>query len=143
MNEDEVNYLEKILANEKNEQIINTTFKDIDREKKEILGELELSKTHTTELIKKLEDYKYIDELQGLEYGRYLRWINLKNPEKLKLTNGGILCEIKIDDNIFLVLKNKQNWFFQINLNENLIFQKLTDQEKIILYAVNYLNSAS
>ncbi len=37
-------------------------------------------------------------------------------------------------------MKNRMNRFFQINLDENLIFQKLTDQEKIILYAIDLAN---
>ena len=37
-------------------------------------------------------------------------------------------------------MKNNMNRFFQINLDENLIFQKLTDQEKIILYAIDIVN---
>ena len=69
----------------------------------------------------------------------YFRWINLNNPENLKLTNGGILCEIKVEDNLNLVFKNRMNMFFQINMEENLLFQKFSDQERIILYALDYL----
>ena len=72
--------------------------------------------------------------------GRYIRWINITNPTNIKLTNGGILCEIKIEDYVSLVMKNNINQFFQINLDENLIFQKLTDQEKVILYAIDLVN---
>ena len=41
---------------------------------------------------------------------------------------------------LILLLKNNINRIFQINLEENLIFQKLTDQEKIILYAIDMVN---
>ena len=53
--------------------------------------------------------------------------------------NGGILCEIKIKDSISLIMKNKNNYFFQVKLDEALIFQRLTNQEKIILYAIDLI----
>ena len=106
----------------------------------DIINELNLSKKNTKELLKKLKDYQYIDEYSQLTEGRYLRWINLTNPDALKLTNGGILCEIKIKDSISLIMKNKNNVFFQIKLDECLLFQRLTTQEKIILYAIDLSN---
>ena len=65
----------------------------------------------------------------------------MKNPEdEIKLTNGALLCDIKIEDNILLLCKNNMNRIFNVNMSENLIFQKLTDQEKIILYAIDCLS---
>ena len=78
--------------------------------------------------------------MTDLQNGRYISWINLTKPDNIKLTTGGILCEIKIEDSVILVLKNNMNRFFQINMDENLIFQRLSDQERIILYALDYLN---
>ena len=54
---------------------------------------------------------------------------------------GGVLCEIKVEDNINLVFKNFMNRYFQINMEENLLFQKLSDQERVILYALDHLES--
>ena len=39
------------------------------------------------------------------------------------------------------IMKNNMNRLFQINLDENLIFQRLTEQEKIILYAIDIVNN--
>ena len=141
MDEDDVEYLEKLMTNETNENITNLTFKEIDLRKREIITELELSIRYTKELLKKLDDYRYVDEMPDLQVGRYMRWINLTKPDNIKLTNGGILCEIKIEDAIILILKNNMNQFFQISMDENLVFQRLSDQEKIILYAVDYVNN--
>ena len=132
--------LEKSLQNTNNKNILKLSFHDINKEKESILKELNLSKKNTNELIKKLKDYQYVDEYSQLTEGRYLRWINLTNPHALKLTNGGILCEIKINDSISLIMKNKNNVFFQVKLDETLVFQKLTNQEKIILYAIDLIN---
>lgn len=141
MNEEEIAYLEKAITNETNENIMNLTFADVERKKRAILAELDLSKANTAKLLKQLDDYRYIDELPELQLGRYLRWINLanSNPDQIKLTNGGILCEINIEDNVVLVLKNKRNDFFRINMDKSLIFQRLSDQERVILYATDYL----
>ena len=140
MNSDDIQYLEKILNNENNESLMNLTFDKIDTKKREIVDELSLSKKETKELFKKLEDYRYVEEMQELRVGNYIRWINLNDPDNLELKNGAILSEVKIEDNILLVLKNFiSRRFFQINMEENLLFQKLSDQEKVILYALDHL----
>ena len=141
MNEDDMNFLEKSFVNNNNKNISKLTFNNINRQKETIISELNLTKKNTKNLLTRLKDYQYIDEVPELIEGRYIRWINITNPTNIKLTNGGILCEIKIEDYISLVMKNNMNQFFQINLDENLIFQKLTDQEKIILYAIDLANT--
>jgi len=60
--------------------------------------------------------------------------------DNIKLTNGGILCDINILKNgIHLKCKNRFNKFFQIKLDENLVFQKLKDTELIILKVLDFL----
>lgn len=140
MNETDMLFLEKSLTNECNKNISKLTFDAINKNKQDIISDLYLSKREKDTLLKQLKDYQYIDELPDLVEGRYIRWINIINPHNIKLTNGGILCEIKMEDYVILVMKNKMNRFFQINLDENLIFQKLTDQEKVILYAIDLVN---
>jgi hypothetical protein len=132
--------LEKSLNNNNNKNISTLTFDDINKEKELIINELNLSKKNTNELLKKLKDYQFIDEYPQLIEGRYIRWINITNPDHITLATGGILCEIKINDSIVLIMKNKNNVFFQIKLDETLVFQRLTNQEKIILYAIDLIN---
>ncbi len=140
MNEADMLFLEKSLTNESNKNISKLTFDDINKNKLNVISDLYLNKREKDLLLKQLKDYQYIDELPDLVEGRYIRWINIIDPHNIKLTNGGILCEIKMEDYVTLVMKNKMNRFFQINLDENLIFQKLTDQEKVILYAIDLVN---
>ena len=90
--------------------------------------------------LKKLKEYRYINNINDLNYGCYIRWINLKNIENLKLTNGGFICDIKINEGIEILCRNNFNKLFQLRFDENLIFQKLTDQEKVLLSVVDYLN---
>ena len=140
MNEDDMTFLEKSLQNNNNKNISSLTFSDISKDKENIVNDLNLTKKESKKILDKLIDYRYIDEIPDLVEGRYIRWINLKNPYDIKLTTGGILCEIKMEDYVSLVMKNNMNRLFQINLDENLIFQRLTEQEKIILYAIDLVN---
>lgn len=137
--------IEKLLSaleDDDNAQLLELDFKKIEIEKKKILDKLELPQKQQNVLLKKLRQYRYIDELPGMKYGSYVRWISLKNPENLKLTNGGIVCEMKVGDKgIVIVCKNNFNRFFQLNMTETLIFQKLTEQELVLLSALEYINA--
>ena len=137
--------IEKLLSaleDDDNAQLLELDFKKIEIEKKDILDKLELPQDQQKDLLKKLRHYRYIDELPGMKYGSYVRWISLKNPENLKLTNGGIVCEMKVGDKgIVIVCKNNFNRFFQLNMTETLIFQKLTEQELVLLSALEYINA--
>ena len=142
MNEEAMQFLNHSLNNDNNESINNLTSELIKERKETILNELPITKKELGNLTKKLKGYRYVEELQELHIGCYIRWIKLKNPEdEIKLTNGALLCDIKIEDNILLVCKNNMNRIFNVNMSENLIFQKLTDQEKIILYAIHCLSN--
>ena len=133
------NDLNKALENENNESIINLTISEIKSEKNDILQKLQFGKEDLKKNLKKLKEYRYINNINDLNYGYYIRWINLKNVENLKLTNGGFICDIKINDGIEILCRNNFNKLFQLRFDENLIFQKLTEQEKIILNVINNL----
>lgn len=137
--------IEKLLSaleDDDNAQLLELDFKKIEIEKKDILDKLQLPKKQQNDILKKLRQYRYIDELPGMKYGSYVRWISLKNPENLKLTNGGIVCEMKVGDKgIVIVCKNNFNRFFQLNMTETLIFQKLTEEELVLLSALEYINA--
>ena len=134
-------YLLKSLDNENNSSIGNLNSKLIKSMKNDYLQHLQLSRDKLKEYHKKLKDYRYVDDLSNIQYGRYIRWINLTDPNNLKLTTGGIIIDIKIcETGIHLICKNFKNHKFQIRINECFIFQKITEQEKIILFALDYLD---
>ena len=64
----------------------------------------------------------------------------MKNPENIKLSNGGIVCDIKINEGINIICRNNMHRFFQLKMGECLVFQKLSQQEQVILKALDYLN---
>lgn len=132
--------LEKALNNNENEVLIDMNYKKISDMKKKVVQSLPIHKDEKKKIICKLKEYRYINELPELHYGRYIRWISLKDEENIYLTNGGIICEIKVEDTgIHIVCKNRINKFIQINMNEHFIFQKLTLQEKVLLTALQYV----
>ena len=141
MNEDNSNYLLKSLDNENNSSMNNLTSNKIKSMKNDYLQQLQLSREKLKEYHIKLKEYRYVDDLSDIQYGRYIRWINLKDPTNISLTQGGLIIDIKIcQGGIQVVCKNFRNKKFQIKIDECFIFQKLTDQEKIILSALDYLN---
>jgi len=131
----------KALENENNENLMNFTTIKLREMNQRVLKELPLTKTQYNDFVKKLADYKFIDELNDLKEGAYIRWINISNPEKMVLTKGSIFCETKITDiGIVLVGKSFYNKFFQIKLDDCLVFQHLTNEEKVLLNALDYLS---
>tara|TARA_Y100000389_G_C17354820_1_gene460466 strand:+ start:107 stop:538 length:432 start_codon:yes stop_codon:yes gene_type:complete len=132
------------LNNEDNKEIIdlNITIDIINNDKNSIISNLVIDNEKKQQILEKLKIYKLIDELPDLKYGSYIRWINIKNNYNVKLTNGGILCDIKIKNNgIILICKNNINKMFELNMSNNIIFQKLTNQELILLSAIEFVNS--
>ena len=139
----DVNKLLKALDDETNENLFNFTTKKILEMNLQVLKELHLDRNETLDILKKLKEYKYVDEMNDLKYGTYLRWIPLNDPENIHLTKGAVFCELKITDNgVFIVCKNLgySTKHFQIKMDECLVFQKLTQQELVLLSALDHLS---
>ena len=135
-----IQLLQQALENDDNLNIINTNIQDIKNKKNDILQELGLKRDDLKSFHKKLNGYMYIDNISDLKYGRNIRWINLKQLDPIKITNGSVLCDIKIGaKGIVLVLKGFNASFITLYFNENILFQKINDEEKMILKAVEYL----
>jgi hypothetical protein len=142
MNAKDAEKLMKALDDDTNDNLFNFTTKKIKEMNTKILNELYLSKKETSEILSKLKDYIYVDEMNELKYGTYIRWIPIEDPENIQLTKGAIFCELKItDDGIKCVCKNFGyiNKHFKIDMDKNLIFRKLTSQELVLLAALDHL----
>ena len=138
---DDINkLLETALNNDNNANIMELTNEKIATWKNNALQRLFLERSKLKSFHKKLKEYKHISGMDDLSFGHYIRWVNLKNPENFKLTNGAIVCDIKvINDQVQIICKGGKR-IFQIKFDENMIFQKLSDQEKIILSVLDHLN---
>ena len=89
--------IEKIidaLENKQNDNILNLTLEKIKNINLNILKELEISKKTCNEYLKALKHYYFIDEIDELKHGTYIRWINLE--DNLILNKGAIFCDTKI-----------------------------------------------
>jgi hypothetical protein len=139
----DVNKLLKALDDDSNETLLNFTTNTIRDMTLKILKELHLPKQETIDIFNKLKDYKYVDEMNELKYGTFLRWIPIEDPTNIYLSKGALFCEMKItDDGVFCVCKNFgfPARHFQISMDKNLIFQRLTDQEQVLLSALDHLS---
>ena len=106
---------------------------------KNVLNELQLTKKKINEILEKLKNYKYVEEVDNLKCGAFIRWISLNDDmNKIKLHNPVIICEIKFTDiGTILLCKNFINHHRTIKLDECLIFQKFTDDEIIMINIVD------
>ena len=141
MSDQEINNLLLALENESNNSIMNLTSSKIKTIKNNMLQKLAMERDELKVMHKKLKGYRYCSDMNDVQYGYYIRWIPLKNPDNIKLTNGGIIIDIDIINScVQLRIKNNMNRIFQIKLDECYIFQKITPQEKVILGVLDYLD---
>lgn len=157
--------LQAALDNDKNESISKLTYSQIKRDKNDILQSLQFKADELKSLHHRLNGYRYIENGQDVSVGSYVRWISLKTPDKdnLVLTNGAYVCGVYYtednkgggddeghegddDDGIISITRircktthGNRCRFFILNVDENVLFQKLTDQERIILDAFKFI----
>ena len=130
--------LDKALDNPFNDEIENLNYDKIQEMNIKIINELHLSKKDAVIIAISLKDYLFIDELSDIKDGRFVKWINLEDPVKLK--QGGIICGYEIgNEGVYLKCKNFKNRFFSLSLEKNLVFQKLSNQEIIIINALKLI----
>ncbi len=136
-----VELLDKALDNDQNDSILSLTNKKITEMNLRIIKELGFKKEDTLLYVKKLKGYRYIDEIKDIRVGGFLKWIPInENNEYLPLHSGGIICDIKLTDNgTFIACKNFAGRFYQFKFDDALIFQKLSNQEQVILSALDHL----
>jgi hypothetical protein len=122
-----------------NEFLENKTMKIVIQEIFEIINILHSNPETVEGTCKKLAEYRYVDEIRELHKGKFVRWISKKSPTKLN--NGGIVMDIKFNDNgIHILCKNSQNRFLQYKFDECFTFQKMTLEEQLILLSYEQLN---
>lgn len=140
----DVNKLMYALDNENNESIMNLTSKKILEMNLNIIKELHLDKPTTLDYLKKLKGYRYVDEINDLKHGSFIRWIPITDPSYLPLHHCGMICDIKITDNgVLITCKNFMHRHYTFKMDECLIFQKLNTQEKVIIHALDHLENTN
>ena len=137
----DIDILLEALDKEENEGLLDIDLIKIKQINNDMLQRVGFNRETLKKYNRALKNYRYIDEIPDIKFGSYIRWVPLKNPSKIKLTNGGIVCDVKINDNdVSVVCRNSMNRLFEFKMAECLVFQKLSDQEIVLLSAMNYLN---
>lgn len=131
--------MEEALNNDNNESIVKLTNEIIQQRKRNIIHEL-FPPNHRRPILQKLKHYRNVDEINDIRVGCYARWINIDTK---KLSNGGIIIKVDINqDGIYVVFKNYLNQIFTIQLNHVFLFQKITNQEHIILTLIDKISKS-
>ena len=128
------------IQNVKEESIVDTNLSEIKSVKNNVLQQLQLSREKLQDFHKRLQNYRYIDEITELNSGDYVRWIDLNNAANIKIASGAFVCDVEINsDGIHLKLKTITHRHIQLRMDEIFLFRKLTDDELVILSALKYL----
>ena len=110
--------------------------------KHKILKEMDFDSHELKKYHKLLNEYRYIDEIDEIRYGSYIRWFNIsKKLESIDLMRGGFIVSItpsKDQNDIILLCKNGFR-FFNVRMNQSIIFQKNTAQEKLLIQILDSL----
>ena len=111
----------------------------IKKAKLDMLKQLLDNNNEIKEYYKLLKEYRYVDELDELRYGSYIRWINIaREPISLTLLKGGFIADITNKNGINILCKNR-NKFFTIKMEQCVIFQKNTSQEKLLIQILDHI----
>jgi hypothetical protein len=144
-----VDELLKSIESDKLLSVSKLSYDKINTIKYNVLTRVGLEDDGLESMLLKLSDYRYVEELQDIHHGAFVRYIPLtNNSSKSKQDNneiilkpGGFICDIKIlGSGVQLLCRNHFRKMFQLRLDEVLLFQKLTKQEEIILSVFDYLN---
>ena len=147
-----VDELLKSIESDKLLSISKLSYDKINTIKYNVLKRIGLEDDELESMLLKLSDYRYVEELQDIHHGAFVRYIPLTNNNLNKgkcrnqdnenvLKPGGFICDIKIlGTGVQLLCRNHFRKMFQLRVDEVLLFQKLTKQEEVILSVFDYLN---
>lgn len=90
--------------------------------------------------IQKLQLYQPVEKISDITTGRYIRWINLVQPD-LRLAGGGVVATVKFTDEGTLVLcRLPRGQYIQCRFDKSIVFERLTDNEQLLLAALEQLS---
>lgn len=142
-----VDELLKSIESDKLLSVSKLSYDKINTIKYNVLTRIGLEDDELESMLLKLSDYRYVEELQDIHHGAFVRYVPLKNTSnkgnkenEIIIKPGGFICDIKIlGTGVQLLCRNGRK-MFQLRVDEVLLFQKLTKQEEIILSVFDYLN---
>jgi len=85
-------------------------------------------------------DYRYVDEVDELRIGSFIRYFVLKeDDDDLKLARGGFIVDIQASKENIIILCKNNGIFWKIKINNCVIFQKNTKQEEVLIKILDHL----
>lgn len=139
----DINAILSAMSKTENNTIANMTRKKIAAQRHEILSSLNLTPIKLEEFDKSLRTYRVIENPYELKHHQQIRWIPLRSLETNPyLTKGGALVKMVEDvkEGVHVVtVRNIQGFFINIKFELNVVFQNLSNEELLILRAVEYV----
>lgn len=111
----------------------NETHTSIQYEKEKIIYDIPNITQEQKKMIGQLNNYRFVDEINNLHVGKYVRWIRKSDP--ISITNGGIITNIFfLNTGIHVQIYNKfSNTKLQYKFDDVFTYQKISKVESIIL----------
>ena len=128
------------LENESNINVIDTNRRKIKCDINDILQQLPLNNKILKLFNRNLKNYIYISNINDIKIGHSLRYINIEDPNNIKLSRNYLICKINANEKgIIIALKSFNNRFFTIYFHKYLIFKKISNEEAFILKALEQI----
>ncbi len=141
----DINAILSAMNKTENNTIANMTLKKITARRHEILSSLNLTTEKMEEFERKLHMYRVIENPYDLKHNQLIRWIPLRSLEtRPYVTLGGTLFRVRenMEEKVHIVtIRNIKRFVFNIRFELNVVFQRLSQEELMILRAVEYVES--
>jgi len=140
----DINAILSIMNKTENNTIANMTLKKIATRRHEILSSLNLTPEKMAEFERKLMMYRVIETPYDLKHNQLIRWIPMRSLEtRPYVTLGGTLFRVRenVEEGVHVVtIRNVKRFVFNIKFEVNVVFQRLSRDEMLILRAVEYVD---
>ena len=141
----DVNAILSAMTKTENSTIANMTLKKIAARRHEVLSTMNLPPEKMAEFERKLQMYRVIETPDELKHNQLIRWIPLRSLEtRPYITLGGCLFRVRYNEEESLhivTIRNVKRFVFNIKFELNAVFQRLSQEELLILHAVEYVES--
>ena len=139
----DINAILSIMNKTENNTIANMTLKKIAVRRHEILSSLNLTPEKMAEFERKLMMYRVIETPYDLKHNQLIRWIPMRSLEtRPYVTLGGTLFRVRenVEEGVHVVtIRNVKRFVFNIKFEVNVVFQRLSREELLILRAVEFV----
>ena len=141
----DINAILSAMNKTENNTIANLTLKKIAARRHEILSSLNLTPEKMAEFERKLMMYRVIETPYDLKHNQLIRWIPMRSLEtRPYVTLGGTLFRVRenVEEGVHVVtIRNVKRFVFNIKFEVNVVFQRLSREEMLILRAVEFVEN--